>query len=98
MCGACCPALADPVNPPRPQNYGVTPGSAVWAYSPCHPDDKNPAQQNEAWTMEADGSIKEISTGLCLDTYASASFSQTPIIINTCSGVPTQQVCGVRQE
>ena len=74
------------------QNYGTTDGSIVWAYSPCHPNDHDPAHQNEAWRINANGTITEIMTGKCLDTLHSTAFSQSPIVINDCNGAPTQQV------
>lgn len=74
------------------QNYGTTPGSTVWAYSPCHPNDDAPAHQNEAWSFNANGTITEIMSGLCLDTLSSMVLNGISVTINTCSGAATQQV------
>jgi hypothetical protein len=76
------------------QNYGTSTGSIVWAYSPCHPQDHDPSHYNEAWTMNPNGTITEIMTGMCLDTVHSTAFSQSPIVINPCTGVQTQKVGG----
>ena len=46
------------------QNYATTPGSTVWAFTPCHPTDPDPAHNNEAWNLAANGSIVEIMSGL----------------------------------
>ena len=75
------------------QNYATTPESPVWAFAPCHPDDHDPAHHNEAWSINANGTITEIMSGLCLDTLYGITLSEAPIVINTCSGAPTQQVC-----
>lgn len=87
LCG-CSPPF--PPRSPIPQAYGTTDGSVVWAYSPCHPEDKDPTHQNESWDVDATKNrIVEISSGKCLDTLA---YSQAPVIINTCSGSVTQTV------
>lgn len=73
------------------QNYDTTPGSVVWAYSPCHPSGGNPAK-NEAWSLNANGTITELESGLCLDLLDGIVMNGNNIVINTCNGAATQQV------
>lgn len=64
----------------------------MWAYTPCHPEDKKPADQNEAWSVNANNTITELASGLCLDTKTSTAFNGSAIILNECLNIPTQQV------
>ncbi len=67
----------------------MLPWSTVWASSPCHPSDPNPAHNNEAWSVNPNGTITEEMSGLCLDAPTTAVFGS--VFINTCSGAATQQ-------
>ena len=78
LCGACCQ-----------QNYQTLDDSIVWSYTPCHPSDPDPSHNNEAWSFNPNGTITEIMSGKCLD--APGAFSGASLVINTCSGSPTQQ-------
>ena len=72
------------------QGYATNTGALVWAYSPCHPNDPNPDHQNEAWTINANGTVVEASTGKCLDVKG--DFDGAPLLINDCSSRPSQLV------
>ena len=71
-------------------DYGTTDGSAVWLYSPCHPEDTRPEHQNEAWTVHSDGRITSDMSGKCLTAAVAAAGSA--VEIDTCqSGNERQQ-------
>lgn len=62
-------------------NYGTTDNSNVWTFA-CHPEDKKPAHQNQAWTVNSNGTITSNLSGLCLTTSATSPGGN--VQINTC--------------
>lgn len=44
---------------PNVQGFKNASGSPVWAFSPCHPNNPNPLQRNEAWAFVG-GTLQEV--------------------------------------
>lgn len=70
------------------QGDKFVPGSVVSTFPTC----KEGARQQQ-WVFNPNGTVTQVISGLCLDTTESAVLDALPLIINTCSGAPTQQVC-----
>lgn len=69
------------------QGSAFTPGSIVSTFPICkegHPQ--------EQWVFNPNGTLTQVVSGLCLDTTQSVVMDALPLVINTCSGAPTQQV------
>jgi beta-glucosidase-like glycosyl hydrolase len=54
--------------------YASADGAKLWTYK-CHPEDTDPAHQNQGWRFRTDGIIEEISTGKVMDR---ANYGTTP--------------------
>jgi hypothetical protein len=56
----------------------------------CHPGDTNPAHQNQAWSVNANGTITEIMSGKCMDrsNYGTSPGTQVWLYQNTGEPIP----------
>nr|WP_267888986.1 RICIN domain-containing protein [Streptomyces viridochromogenes] len=54
----------------------------IW---PCN------GQNNQKWTRQADGSIRNVHAGLCLDAEQAGTTNGTPLILWTCNGQNNQK-------
>jgi hypothetical protein len=49
------------------EGYGTIDESLISTW-PCHPEDKDPAHQNQGWKLNDDGSFITTLSSLCVDT------------------------------
>jgi len=63
---------------------GATSGARVTS-TPCT------GQDNQKWTVGADGSIRNVHSGLCLDAEGAATANGTHTILWSCNGQPNQR-------
>jgi hypothetical protein len=71
-------------------NYGTQDGSVVWTYT-CHTADKDPAHQNQEWSINSNNTITSNLSGMCLDVVAYGIVPGSQIDIYSCTGVANQQ-------
>jgi hypothetical protein len=73
------------------QGFATDEGSQVWMIT-CHPDDDDPMHRNEAWSINANGTVTEIITGMCLDSIISGNAGDgNAVVIRTCNNATSQQ-------
>jgi alpha-galactosidase len=46
---------------------------------------------NQQWTFSADGSIRDLDSGLCLDVTGNSTGNGTPVQLWTCTGAANQR-------
>jgi hypothetical protein len=63
---------------------GTSPGTKVIIWS-CN------GQQNQQWTVHADGTITGNQSGLCLDATGAGTANGTPLELWTCNGGSNQK-------
>jgi hypothetical protein len=63
---------------------GTTPGTAVILWT-CQ------GSANQQWTFAADGTIRGVQSGLCLDVTGGATGNGTPVELWTCSAAANQR-------
>jgi non-reducing end alpha-L-arabinofuranosidase len=63
---------------------GSTSGTAVMIWE-CND------QSSQQWNVNADGSLTQVQSGLCLDANGAGTANGTKIILWTCNGQPNQQ-------
>ncbi|EGD77165.1 beta-glucosidase [Salpingoeca rosetta] len=72
------------------QGYSTADQATVYTFSPCHPDDPDPSHQNEAWSINANGTITELMSGKCLDRSQYGTSPGTQVWLYHCTGVYNQ--------
>jgi hypothetical protein len=63
---------------------GTTPGTKVIIWT-CN------GQTNQQWTVNSDGTIKGVQSGLCLDVVNSGTGNGSLVQLSTCNGQPSQK-------
>ena len=64
--------------------HGTTPGTGVTIFD-CN------GGANQRWTVNADGTIVGVESGLCLDVTGAATANGTTVKIWTCNGGANQR-------
>ena len=46
---------------------------------------------NQRWSFDADGTVRNVQYGLCLDVSGNATANDSPVILWTCTGAANQR-------